>query len=148
VGGLNKVLLIGHLGKDPELRTTGSGTSVANLSLATSEAYTDKSGQKQDKTEWHRVVAFGKLAENMGQYLRKGRQVFVEGKLQTRQWDDRDGNKRYTTEVVALNVVFLGGGKKEDAGSVGPAGPTVDRNHEEPDSGPDQDQGGFDNYPF
>ncbi len=108
-GSVNKVILIGHLGADPEIRYTPSGQPVANFRLATSESWNDKSGQRQERTEWHRIVVWGKLAELCGEYLAKGRQVYVEGRIQTRQWDDRDGNKRYTTEVQAREVTFLGG---------------------------------------
>lgn len=107
---VNKVILIGNLGQDPEVRYSPSGQAVCNLSIATNEAWTDKNGQKQEKTEWHRVVVFGKLAELVGQYLKKGRQAYLEGKLQTRQWQDKDGQTRYTTEVVAQTIQFLGGG--------------------------------------
>lgn len=107
---LNKAMLIGHLGADPEMRYTQSGTAVANLRIATNENWTDKSGQRQERTEWHRVVTFGRTAENVGKYLKKGRQVYIEGRLQTRDWEDRDGNKRYTTEIVANTITFLGGG--------------------------------------
>ncbi|MEC7275578.1 MAG: single-stranded DNA-binding protein [Bdellovibrionota bacterium] len=106
---INKVMLIGRLGQDPELKYTPSGSAVCNFSLATSESWTDKSGQKQEKTEWHRVVVWGKLAELCNQYLAKGRQAFVEGSLQTRQWEDKQGQKRYTTEINARNIQFLGG---------------------------------------
>jgi single-strand DNA-binding protein len=106
---VNKVLLIGRLGNKPEIRYTNTGTGVANFNLATSENWNDKNGQKQERTEWHRVVVWGKLAELCEKYLDKGRQCFVEGRLQTRSWDDKDGNKRYTTEVVATTVQFLGG---------------------------------------
>ena len=106
---LNKVMLIGNLGQDPEKRVTGSGQSVTSFSIATSERWTGKDGQKQEKTEWHRIVVWGPQADSCAQYLSKGRQVFVEGRLQTRQWDDKDGNKRYTTEIVANRVQFLGG---------------------------------------
>lgn len=106
---VNKVILIGRLGQDPELKYTPSGSPVCNFSLATSENWVDKSGQKQEKTEWHRVVVWGKLAELCGQYLSKGREAYIEGKLQTRSYDDKEGNKRYTTEVQALSVQFLGG---------------------------------------
>lgn len=105
---VNKVLLIGRLGNNPEIRYTNTGTAVANFNLATSESWNDKTGQKQERTEWHRVVVWGKLAELCEKYLAKGRQCFVEGRLQTRSWDDKDGNKRYTTEVVASTVQFLG----------------------------------------
>lgn len=107
---VNKVILLGRLGQDPELKYTPSGAAVCNFSIATSEAWTDRnSGQKNEKTEWHRIVVWGKLAELCNQYLSKGRQAFVEGKLQTRSWDDKDGNKRYTTEISANTVQFIGG---------------------------------------
>jgi len=108
---VNKVILIGNLGADPELRYTSGGTPVADLRLATSRKWTDKSGQQQEDTQWHRIVVWGKQGETCKEYLSKGRQVYIEGRLQTRQWEDRDGNKRWTTEVVAENVRFLGGGK-------------------------------------
>lgn len=107
MSGVNKVIIVGNLGKDPEVKAVGQNT-VANFSLATSESYT-KDGQKQEKTEWHKIVAWGKLAELAGQYLKKGRQVYVEGKLQTREYE-KDGQKRYSTEIVANNITFLGGG--------------------------------------
>ncbi|MGZ3695179.1 MAG: single-stranded DNA-binding protein [Bdellovibrionota bacterium] len=106
---VNKVLLIGRLGNNPEIRYTNTGTAVANFNLATSENWNDKNGQKQERTEWHRVVVWGKLAELCEKYLAKGRQCFVEGRLQTRSWDDKDGNKKYTTEIVASTIQFLGG---------------------------------------
>lgn len=108
-GGVNKVILIGNLGADPEVRFTPSGQAVANFRIATSESWTDKQGQKQERTEWHRIVVWGKLAELCGQYLGKGRQCYVEGKLQTREWVDKENKKNYTTEVVANQVTFLGG---------------------------------------
>lgn len=108
---VNKVILLGFLGKDVEMRYTPSGIAVANFSLATSETR-NKDGQKETKTEWHRVIAFGKLAEICGEYLSKGRQVYLEGKLQTRSWDDKEGNKRTTTEILANTVQILG--KKDD----------------------------------
>ena len=109
MAGVNKVIIVGNLGKDPEVRYTPQGQAVANFSVATSEAWNDKSGQKQERTEWHRVVVWGKLGELCGKYLSKGRQAYIEGRLQTRAWDDKDGNKRYTTEIVATTVQFLGG---------------------------------------
>jgi single-strand DNA-binding protein len=110
MAGVNKVILVGNLGRDPELRYTQGGTPVLNFTLATNEGWTDKAtGQRQERTEWHRVVLFGKQAETLNQYLAKGRQVYVEGSLQTREWTDRDGNKRYTTEVKALRLQLLGG---------------------------------------
>lgn len=113
--GLNKVMIIGYVGKDPELKFTPGNVAVANFSVATSESYKDKNGAQQEKTEWHRIVTFGKTAEVMGEYLKKGMQVYVEGKLQTRSWEDKSGVKRYTTEVVAFAVQFLG--KKEGGGA-------------------------------
>jgi single-strand DNA-binding protein len=113
--GVNKVILIGNLGRDPEVRYTKSGTSVATLNLATSESWTDQNGQKQERTEWHRVVAWSKLADIAKEYLTKGNQVYIEGKLQTRSWDDRDGNKRYTTEVKADQMIMLGGRRDESS---------------------------------
>lgn len=106
---VNKVILLGRLGQDPELKYTPGGAPVCNFSMATTESWTDKQGQKQEKTEWHRIVVWGKLAELCNQYLSKGRQAFVEGRLQTRSWDDKDGSKRYTTEIMANTVQFIGG---------------------------------------
>ena len=108
MGSVNKVILVGNLGRDIEIRYTSGGTAVATLSLATTDVWTDKAGQRQEKTEWHRVVLWGKTAETLQEYLLKGRQIYVEGRLQTRQWDDRDGNKRYTTEIRSDRVVLLG----------------------------------------
>jgi len=105
---VNKVILVGRLGADPELKTLGSGQNVANFTLATGENWVDRDGNKQERTEWHRIVVWGKLAEVCRNHLSKGRQVFVEGKLQTRSWEDQQGQKRYTTEIVANNVQFLG----------------------------------------
>ena len=105
---VNKVILLGRLGQDPELKYTPSGTAVCNFSIATSESWSDKSGQKQERTEWHRIVVWGKLAELCNQYLSKGRQAFIEGGLQTRSWEDKQGQKRYTTEINAKSVQFIG----------------------------------------
>ena len=108
MAGINKVILVGRLGRDPEVRYTPSGATVANFSIATSDEWKDKeTGQKQEKTEWHRIVAWRRLGEICGEYLRKGKQVYIEGKLQTRSWEDRDGNKRYTTEIVAQSMQML-----------------------------------------
>jgi len=107
-GSINKVMLIGRLGKDPEMRFTPSGKAVTNFTMATNEVWSDQNGEKQERTEWHRIVTWGKLAENCAKLLSKGKQVYVEGRLQTRQWDDKEGKKRYTTEVVAQSVQFLG----------------------------------------
>ena len=108
MASVNKVILIGNLGRDPEVKYTQNGTAVANLNLATNEVWTDKAGQKQERTEWHRVVVWGKQAQILGEHLSKGKQVYVEGALQTRSWDDREGNKRYTTEIRAVRVLMLG----------------------------------------
>tara|TARA_B100001123_G_scaffold446424_1_gene600845 strand:- start:746 stop:1183 length:438 start_codon:yes stop_codon:yes gene_type:complete len=109
MGSVNKVILVGNLGRDAEVRSTTGGTSVATISIATTDVWNDKGGQRQEKTEWHRVVLWGKTAETLQEYLLKGRQIYVEGRLQTREWQDRDGNKRYTTETRADRVVLLGG---------------------------------------
>jgi single-strand DNA-binding protein len=109
MSGVNKVILIGNLGADPDLRHTPSGTAVSNLRLATTEVFSTREGEKNKRTEWHRVVAFGRLAEICNQYLKKGRQVYIEGRLQTREWEDKNGDKRYTTEIVATNMTMLGG---------------------------------------
>ena len=108
MSSLNKVLLIGHLGKDPEIRYTPDQSPVATFSLATSENWTDKNGNRQEHTEWHTIVAWNKLADLSKRYLSKGRQVYIEGRLRTREWTDRDGNKRRTTEVIATQMVLLG----------------------------------------
>lgn len=108
MGSVNKVILIGNLGSDPELRHTPQGTAVANFRIATNEFFTNREGQKDQRTEWHRLVAFGRLAEIVGQYLRKGKQVYIEGRLQTRNWEDKEGNQRYTTEIVVNQLQMLG----------------------------------------
>lgn len=119
--GVNKVILIGNLGKDPELRYTPGGQPAANFSLATTERWTDKNGQRQERTEWHNIVAWGRLAELVSQYLKKGRAAYVEGRITTRSWDDRDGNKKYKTEIVASQVQFLSSGGPAAAGEAGAA---------------------------
>ncbi len=107
--GVNKVILIGNLGNDPDVRYTAGGAAIANISIATTESWRDKeSGEQQEKTEWHRVVFFGRLAEIVSEYLRKGSQVYVEGRLQTKKWQDKEGNDRYTTEIVANEMQMLG----------------------------------------
>jgi len=108
MSGVNKVIIVGRLGTDPEVRYTNNGTAVTNFSVATSENWSDKEGNKQERTEWHRIVVWGKMGEICSQYLKKGRQVFLEGRIQTRSWEDKEGQKRYTTEIVAQNVQFLG----------------------------------------
>ena len=121
MGTVNRVILVGNIGKDAEVRYTAGGSAVSTLSLATTEVWNDKSsGQRQERTEWHRVVVWGKQAETLSEYLTKGRQIYVEGRLQTRQWEDKEGNKRYTTEVRTDRVVLLGGrssGTSEVGGS-------------------------------
>jgi single-strand DNA-binding protein len=109
MAGVNKVILIGRLGADPEVRYTSDGKAVANFRIATSMNFTGKNGEKAEKTEWHRIVAFGKLGEICGEYLSKGKQVYIEGRLQTRSWDDREGVKKWTTEIVATTMQMLGG---------------------------------------
>jgi single-strand DNA-binding protein len=117
--GINKVILIGNLGADPETRAMPSGTQVANLRVATSESWRDKqSGEQQERTEWHRVALFGRLAEIAGEYLRKGSQVYIEGSLRTRKWQDKQGNERYSTEIVGNELQMLGG----RGGGGGPVG--------------------------
>lgn len=125
---VNKVILVGRLGADPELKTLSSGQSVANFNIATSENWVDRDGQKQERTEWHRIVVWGKLAEVCRQHLGKGRQVYVEGKLQTRSWEDQQGQKRYTTEVTASIVQFLGAPSERgmNVGGPGPSSPAAD----------------------
>ena len=126
--GVNKVILIGNLGADPEIRHTSSGISVANVNLATSESWTDKTtGDRQERTEWHRLTLWRQLAEIAGQYLKKGSKIYVEGKLQTRSWDDKDGQKRYSTEIVVDDLQMLdsrdgdrGGGPMDDPGPMEP----------------------------
>ncbi len=118
--GVNKAILIGNLGKDPELRYTPGGQAVATFTLATTERWNDKNGQRQDRTEWHNIVVWGKLAELVNQYLKKGRSAYVEGRITTRSWDDRDGVKKYRTEIVANQVQFLGSGNSS-ANDIGPS---------------------------
>lgn len=131
--GLNKVMLIGHLGNDPEMRVTPSGHSVANFTLATNESFKDQSGEMKERTEWHKIVVWGKLAEICKQYLKKGKQVYVEGKLQTRSWDDqKSGEKRYMTEIVCSDMQMLGSaGRGDQSGDYGGY-----------DSGPSEQMGG------
>ena len=116
MASLNKVMLIGNLGKDPEVRAIPSGVKVANFSIATTESYTDKNNQRVEKTEWHNIVMWRGLAEVAEKYLKKGNQVFIEGKLTTRSWDDQNGVKKYMTEIIADNMVMLGG-KRDGGGS-------------------------------
>jgi len=128
MASVNKVILVGNLGRDPELRYTQNGSAVTNFTLATNEKWRDKDGNNQERTEWHRIVVWGRSAENCAQYLQKGSPVFIEGRLQTREWEDKEGNKRNTTEINALSVQFLGGrggsggsGRGSAAGDPGPS---------------------------
>jgi single-strand DNA-binding protein len=146
--GVNKVILIGNLGQDPELRYTGNGTAVCNMRLATNESYKDSNGELVEKTEWHSIVAWARLAEICGEYLKKGSQVYFEGSLQTRQWEDRDGVTRYTTEVKAREMMMLdskgsgggnGGGKSgRDGFATDTGAASKDANGNDP-FGPDDD---------
>ena len=148
--GLNLVQLIGHLGKDPESRTTGGGTTVVSMRMATADQRKDKDGNWADQTEWHSVVAFGTTAENCARYLKKGRQVYVQGKIQTRKWQDKDGNDRYSTEIVAFQVMFLGGGGDRDGDSGGggrsSGGGRGGRGRSNDDGGGSYGGGGGDSY--
>lgn len=121
--GVNKVILIGNLGQDPEIRYMQNGKAVANLSIATSESWNDQQGQKQEKTEWHRITAYDKLAEIIGEYVKKGSKIYVEGKLQTRKWQDQQGQDRYTTEVIINQMQMLDGKKDGGNGGGHPAQP-------------------------
>ena len=116
-GSVNKVIVIGHLGANPELKYLPSGQPVCEMRVATSETYRDRNEQPQERTEWHRIVVWGKTAENCSKFLQKGRQVYIEGRLQTRSWDDKEGKKQYMTEIVANSVVFLGGGGGREEGA-------------------------------
>lgn len=116
--GINKAILIGNVGKDPEIKRLDNGMVIANLPLATSEAYTNKNNEKVTNTEWHNIVLFKNLAEIVEKYVKKGDALYIEGRIRTRSWDDKDGNKRYITEIVGLNMQMLGGGKKSDEPSV------------------------------
>lgn len=138
MASVNKVILIGNLGRDPEVRYTQNGTAVANFTLATNEVWNDKSGERQEKTEWHRIVVWGKQAEIAREHLSKGKQVYIEGSIQTRQWDDREGNKRTTTEIKAQRLMMMG---RADAGEsrMNAAAPPPDAGGDEPGPPPDDD---------
>ena len=156
MASVNRVILIGNLGRDPELRFTAGGQPVASFTVATNERWNDRDGKAQERTEWHRIVVWGKQAETCANYLQKGRSVYIEGRLQTREWEDKEGQKRQTTEIVAQTVQFLGsregggGGAPRGAGSPGPTrepepGPT-----REPEPGPHggPEPGGPEDIPF
>ena len=144
MGSVNKVILVGNLGRDAELRYTPGGAAVATLNLATTEVWNDRNNQRQEKTEWHRVVLWGKQAESLQEYLTKGKSIYVEGRLQTRQWDDKDGNKRYTTEIKADRITLLGGGGGRGAGAERGGGASMGGGMEEPPMEPITD----DDIPF
>jgi single-strand DNA-binding protein len=148
-GGINKVIIIGRLGNDPEIRYTPSGSAVANFSVATSDTWKDKTtGEKKERTEWHRIVAWDKLGENCGKYLSKGRQVYVEGRLQTRSYDDKEGVKRYTTEIVAQDVQFLGSGNRDNEGGGRPGGGSAGPRDDFGGGPGPRSSGGDDDIPF
>lgn len=149
-GSLNKVLLIGRIGRDPEMRFTPSGQAVANFSLATDESYTNKDGQKVEKTEWHRIVVWGKQGEFVGNYLGKGRLVYIEGKLETRKWTDKDGVEKYTTEIKADKVTALDAKPEGQAAHSGNAGAPAAGSYNEDDLGPafPSEASGMDDAPF
>jgi single-strand DNA-binding protein len=143
MSGVNKVIIVGRLGSDPELKTISGGQNVARLSVATSETWNDREGKKQERTEWHRVVVWGKLADLCGKYLAKGRQVYLEGRLQTRSWEDQQGQKKYSTEIVANTVQFLGGNNERSAG-----GPQQDADFGPQQFGPEPAFDSNDEIPF
>ena len=117
MASVNKVIVLGNLGRDPEMRYTADGKAIATLNIATSESFKDKDGNKKENTEWHRVVLFGRTAEVAGEYLRKGSTAYIEGRLQTRKWTDKEGQERYTTEIVGDRLQLIGGKKSEEGGS-------------------------------
>lgn len=129
MAGINKVILIGNLGKDPEVKTLESGAKVANFSLATSESYKGKDGQRVTQTEWHNIVLWRGLAEVAEQYLKKGNQVYIEGKIRSRSWEDKDGNKKYITEIQGDNLTMLGGRRDSESSEATPAKETAPDNH-------------------
>ena len=145
-GSVNKAILIGNLGTDVELRSTSSGQNVANFRIATNRVYTDKSGQRQEQTEWHNIVAWARLAEICDQYLKKGDQVYIEGRIQTRSWEDQSGQQRWTTEVVAQEMTMLGGGG--GASGTGRGRPADDSAYDAPGGGTGTVQEEDDDVPF
>jgi single-strand DNA-binding protein len=122
MASVNKAIVLGNLGRDPETRYTADGTAITSLSVATTRRWKDARGEQQEETEWHRIACFGRIAEIAGEYLRKGRPVYVEGRLRTRKWTDKDGNEKYTTEIVAENLVLLGGGRNDEEEPPAPEG--------------------------
>jgi single-strand DNA-binding protein len=137
MAGVNKAILVGNLGKDPEIKALDSGVKVATFSIATTETYKDREGKRVDSTEWHNIVLWRGLAEIAEKYLKKGNSVYVEGRIKTRSWDDKDGNKRYTTEIVGDNLTMLGG--KPGQGNSGDPGPAVVNEPAGPSAAPDDD---------
>lgn len=136
---LNKVMLLGNLGRDPEVRYTAAGKAVATFSLATSFSWRDQDGADQERTEWHRVVAWGRLGEICGEYLSKGKQVYIEGRIQSREWEDQDGNRRTTVEIIANDMIMLGGGGYvQDRGAEGTRSKPVSRPARRPEESPDR----------
>jgi len=134
MASINKAIIVGNLGKDPEVRYANNGSAIANITVATSEQWKDKNtGEKQEKTEWHRISAFGRLAEIMGEYLKKGSQVYIEGRIQTRKWQDKDGKDRYTTEIIANEMQMLG---SRGGGSMGGGSAAPDVNQDAPAEAP------------
>jgi single-strand DNA-binding protein len=161
MASVNRAIIVGNLGRDPEVRYTTGGQPVANFTVATNDRWTDKAGQPQERTEWHRIVVWGKQAENCGQYLKKGRSVYIEGRIQTREWTNKDGQKQYTTEIVANQVQFLGGRGEGGGGrggdDFGPPPPEMEPGDGGPPSGggpagpggaPGGAKGGDDDIPF
>ncbi len=151
MASVNKVILVGNLGKDPEVRYMPSGEAIANITVATTDSWKDKQGEKQERTEWHRVSFFGKLAEIVGQYLKKGSQIYVEGRLQTRKWQDKEGQDRYTTEIVADKMQMLGGRSGGGMGSMDQDSGAQDNGRSEPSakssgSAPVKSSAGFDDF--
>lgn len=145
MSGVNKVILMGHLGSDPEVRYTQGGTAVANFRMATSETWTDKNKEKQENTEWHRIVAWGKTAELVGEYLAKGRQVHVIGKLQTREWTDKENRKQWTTEIVAQEITFVG---SKDGSSRRPEPPPQEERNASPREQERSDRAARNEHPY
>ncbi|MBE0576846.1 MAG: single-stranded DNA-binding protein [Desulfuromonadales bacterium] len=135
---VNKAILVGNLGKDPELRYTPSGTAVCTFSLATTDRFKNKQGEQQDRTEWHNIVVWAGLAEICGKYLTKGKQVYIEGRIQNRSYDDRDGNKRYISEIVATEMQMLGRAGEQGGGSGGGGGNRLTSQFNEPSGGPEE----------
>ena len=147
-GSVNKAIILGNLGADPEIRTTSGGQNVANFRVATNRTYNDRSGQRQEQTEWHNIVAWGRLAEIAEQYLKKGDSVFIEGRIQTRSWEDQSGQQRWTTEIVAQEMTMLGGAGGGPGAGGGAGGRRGSRSVPEEEAGPEVVSEGEDDVPF